>query len=43
LSDTYLRAPFAGNIAKRYVENFEEVQAKEPIVSLQDVSRVPSY
>ncbi|MBW2173020.1 MAG: efflux RND transporter periplasmic adaptor subunit, partial [Deltaproteobacteria bacterium] len=40
LSDTYLRAPFAGNIAKRYVENFEEVQAKEPIVSLQDVSRV---
>jgi len=40
LSDTYLRAPFAGNIAKRYVENFEEVQAKQAIVSLQDVSNV---
>lgn len=40
LSDTYLRAPFAGNIAKRYVENFEEVQAKQAIVSLQDISNV---
>jgi len=40
LNDTYLRASFSGVIAKRYVENFEEVQAKEPIVSLQDISRV---
>ena len=40
LSDTYLRAPFAGVIAKKFVENFQEVRAKQPIVSLQDVSSV---
>ena len=40
LSDTYLRAPFDGIIAQRYVENFEDVQAKEPIVSIQDISEV---
>ncbi len=40
LSYTYLRAPFSGVIAKRYVDNFQEVQAKEPIVSLQDVSEI---
>jgi len=38
LSYTYLKAPFTGVVAKRYVDNFQEVQAKEPIVSLQDVS-----
>lgn len=38
LKDTYLKAPFAGVIARRYVENFQEVRAKDPIVSLQDVS-----
>lgn len=37
LSDTDLKAPFAGVVAKRYVENFQNVQAKQPIVSLQDV------
>ncbi len=40
LNDTYLKAPFTGVIAKRYVENFEEVRAKQPIVSLQDISRL---
>ncbi|WP_092212987.1 efflux RND transporter periplasmic adaptor subunit [Desulfoluna spongiiphila] len=40
LKDTYLRAPFAGVIARRYVENFQEVRAKDPIVSLQDVSEL---
>jgi multidrug efflux system membrane fusion protein len=40
LKDTYLKAPFTGTIAKRYVENFEEVQAKQPIVFLQDISKV---
>jgi RND family efflux transporter MFP subunit len=40
LSDTYLKAPFTGVIAKRYVENFEDVQAKEPIVSIQDISEI---
>lgn len=40
LADTELRAPFAGLIAKRFVENFEKVEAKQPIVSLQDVSSI---
>jgi len=40
LKDTYLRAPFSGVIARRYVENFQEVRAKDPIVSLQDVSEL---
>jgi len=40
LDDTFLRASFAGVVAKKYVENFQEVQAKEPIVSLQDISQV---
>jgi RND family efflux transporter MFP subunit len=38
LEETELRAPFAGVVANRYVENFTDVQAKEPVVSLQDVS-----
>jgi len=40
LKDTSLTAPFDGIIAKRFVENFQKVQAKEPIVSLQDISRI---
>lgn len=40
LNDTYLKVPFSGVIAVRYVENFEEVQAKQPIVSLQDISQI---
>jgi RND family efflux transporter MFP subunit len=40
LGDTYLKAPFGGLVARRYVDNFTEVRAKEPIVSFQDVSRV---
>jgi len=40
LDDTFLRAPFAGVVARKYVENFQDVQAKEPIVSLQDISQV---
>lgn len=40
LKDTYLKAPFDGIIAKRYVENFEEVQAKQPIVFFQDNSKI---
>jgi RND family efflux transporter MFP subunit len=40
LDDTYLQAPFSGVIAKRYVENFEEVKAKQSIVSLDDISHV---
>ena len=40
LDDTSLRAPFSGVVAKRFVENFTEVQAKEPIISLQDITRI---
>jgi len=40
LSYTYLKAPFAGIIAKRYVDNYQEVQPKQPIVSLQDINNV---
>lgn len=40
VDDTRLTAPFAGVITKRRVENFSNVQAKEPIVSLQDLSHL---
>lgn len=40
LADTSLRAPFDGIISKRFVENFQKVQAKEPIVNLQDITRI---
>lgn len=34
LADTKLTAPFAGFIEKKYVENYQKVQAGEPIVKL---------
>lgn len=40
LEDTYLRAPFSGRIAETFVENFQDVQAKEPILSLVNVNQV---
>ncbi len=40
LSYTYLRAPFTGVIARRFVDNFQEVKTKQPIVSLEDISNV---
>jgi len=40
LKDTSLLAPFDGIISKRFVENFQKVQAKEPIVNLQDITRI---
>ena len=40
LSDTSLLAPFDGIIAKRFVENHEHVEAKQPVLSCQDISRV---
>lgn len=40
LNDTNLVAPFDGVIAKKYVENFEKVQAKQPIVYLQQVDQL---
>jgi len=38
LADTYLRAPFAGEIGEVFVENFTDVLLKVPILSLVDVS-----
>ena len=38
LDYTMLRAPFSGRVARRYVDNFEEVSAKQEIFSLQDTS-----
>jgi RND family efflux transporter MFP subunit len=40
LGYTTLRAPFGSVVSKRYVDNYQEVRAKEPIVSLDDVSSV---
>lgn len=40
LNDTYLRAPFGGKVAKRFVQNFEDVNAKQPIISLQDTAMI---
>ena len=35
-----LKAPFDGTVAARYVENFQTVQAKQPVVRLLDVSKI---
>ncbi|MEJ2370997.1 MAG: efflux RND transporter periplasmic adaptor subunit [Gemmatimonadales bacterium] len=40
LRDTELRAPFTGQVGFKYVENFEDVAAKEPILSLHDLEEV---
>ncbi len=38
LADTTLRAPFKGIIARQHVENLEFVQARQPIVSMQNIA-----
>jgi RND family efflux transporter MFP subunit len=40
LTDTRLEAPFSGLVAQRYVENYQDVMPKQPIISLQDVSDI---
>jgi len=40
LEYTQLTASFAGVIAKRYTDNFQEVNAKSPIVALHDLSNI---
>ena len=40
LSYAQLTAPFDGLIAARYVQNFQTVQAKQPVVRLLDTSRI---
>jgi RND family efflux transporter MFP subunit len=38
LDDTQLRAPFGGRIAKRLVDDFANVNARQPVLVLQDES-----
>jgi RND family efflux transporter MFP subunit len=38
LDDTRLTAPFAGVVARTLAENFQEVQARQPIASLRDTT-----
>ena len=38
LADTRLTAPFAGVVARTTVEAFQEVQARQPVVSLRDAT-----
>ncbi|WP_246540383.1 efflux RND transporter periplasmic adaptor subunit [sulfur-oxidizing endosymbiont of Gigantopelta aegis] len=33
---TELKAPFSGTVARRYIQSFEEIQAKQPIIILND-------
>jgi RND family efflux transporter MFP subunit len=40
LEYTYLKAPFAGKVVQQYVQNFEDVRAKQAIVRLLDTSRI---
>ena len=40
LEDTYLRAPFEGRVVTTFVENFQSVRAKQPIVRILDTSHI---
>jgi membrane fusion protein, multidrug efflux system len=40
LKDTTLLAPFSGVISTTYVDNFQDVQAKEVILRLQDIRNI---
>ena len=40
LGYTEMKAPFAGEIVRTYVENFQDVRDKQPIVRLVDSSRI---
>jgi multidrug efflux system membrane fusion protein len=40
LGYTYLKAPFSGRIGKKYAENFEDVRAKEPVLTLHRIDVV---
>lgn len=40
LRDTELRAPFAGRIGRTFVDNFNNVQAKQSILLLQDLTQL---
>lgn len=38
LADSSLRAPYPGIVAQRFVDNFEFVQAQQPVLSLQNIN-----
>jgi len=40
LDYTYLKAPFDGKVVQQYVQNFEDVRAKQAIARLLDTSRI---
>lgn len=40
VADTRLKAHFSGRVARKLVDNFQNVQAKEPVVLLQDESQL---
>ncbi len=40
LDDTSLRAPFDGRVVATYVENFQNVRAKQPVVRILDTSSI---
>jgi len=40
LSDSTLRAPYGGVIAQRFVEQGQNVRAKQPVVKFQDISEI---
>ncbi len=40
LEYTVLTSPFAGRIARRWVENFEDVQAKQTVFTLQNINEL---
>ncbi len=40
LEDTQLRAPFDGVIAATFVENFQNVQARQPVMRVLDISSI---
>jgi len=40
LQYTVLRAPFDGMVARRYIQRFQEVQAKEPVAALHDIETI---
>jgi RND family efflux transporter MFP subunit len=40
LSYTHLKAPFKGTVVETFVENYEDVQAKQQIVRIVDTSKI---
>ncbi|RJP57831.1 MAG: efflux RND transporter periplasmic adaptor subunit [Candidatus Auribacter fodinae] len=38
LEYTYLRAPFSGHVGEKYTENFQLVQAKQPVIRFNNIA-----